>query len=145
MEALKLALSMYGITEVSGPQYNKQILDIVNKGLAAYGLTAKDDGEYPWCAIYMSYLLNETGQWNNKWIIRARDFLKEFPPAPGLIIGKTMSIFWRESPTSGKAHIGLDIAERDGSTYILAGNQMNTINIMAFTNQRKLGRVQFIP
>lgn len=136
MQTLVEAMKYYGQTEVKGPASNEFILKLQNKALSKYGLTSTDDGSYPWCAIFVSFILNETGIWKDKWLIRAMDFMKEFPVVSSPEFGKTLTLLWRETPTSGKGHIGWSINEYGATTNIFGGNQSDTVNISPFNKGR---------
>lgn len=136
MKTIIEAMKYYGQTEVKGPASNEFILNLQNKALTKYGLTSIDDGQYPWCAIFVSFILNETGIWKDKWIIRAMDFAKEFPAVQVPEFGKTLTLLWRESPTSGKGHIGWSVNEFGVTTNIYGGNQADTVNISGFNKGR---------
>jgi len=95
----------------------------------------------PWCAIFAnamfascsppipgtrSALAQSSGSNGN--------FVKLSGPALGAVV-----IFWRESPTSGKGHVGFYQGESAQSIFVLGGNEDNMVQIEPMSKSQLIG------
>ena len=133
LSLVKRALQEYGQTAVLGIESNKNILSYFNK----MGLIEIKDDETPWCSAFLNAMCIDLNlPFSNR--LNARSWLdvgvKTEKPEMGDIV-----IFWRESPTSWKGHVGIYISEVGNMINVLGGNQTNQVNISKFEKSKVLG------
>jgi uncharacterized protein (TIGR02594 family) len=126
----------YGVSEVAGSQSNDKILKIIQWAMP----WVKDDSKAAWCAIFLSYVINETQILGTQlWepIKLARRF-----DQVGIEVDKPMMgdivIFWRGKKNGWKGHVGIFIRQEGDLIYTLGGNQNNQINIRGYSANRVL-------
>ncbi|MDX2196253.1 MAG: TIGR02594 family protein [Cytophagales bacterium] len=124
---LQIATTQLGVKEVPGASHNEQILKYSKEA----GFSWINDDETPWCAIFVSWCAKKAGLAFSKQP-SARSWLHQgmpvTTPEPGDVV-----VFWRESPTSAKGHVGIFLGYSKDSTrvYCLGGNQGNQVSITA--------------
>lgn len=133
LSLVKRALQEYGQSAVLGIESNKNILSYFNK----MGLIEIKDDETPWCSAFLNAMCIDLNlPFSNR--LNARSWLdvgvKTEKPEMGDIV-----IFWRESPTSWKGHVGIYISEVGNMINVLGGNQTNQVNIAKFEKSKVLG------
>ena len=133
MKILQMALSQYGVKEISGKKNNPQIL----KYFKASGLDPERmNDETAWCSAFANWVVKQSG-FMGSGKLTARSWLKigesTQDPEPGDIV-----VLWRESPESWKGHVGFYIRETRRYVYILGGNQKDQVNIKAYPKTRIL-------
>lgn len=130
---LRVGLGEYGVTEIKGKAHNQRVLHYFK---VAGHKWVKDD-ETAWCSAYMNYVcmtagVEATGKLNARsWLNVGVEVDR---PEPGNAV-----IFWRESESSWKGHIGIYIRETETHVYVLGGNQNNQVKISAYPKYRVLG------
>lgn len=134
MSYLDLALSQVGIGEIEGVKDNPEILKYFNV-LGFDGAKLKD--ETAWCSAYVNWVMKEscldhTGKLNARSWLKIGEEITE--PKIGDIV-----VFWRESESSWKGHVGFFISEVGDWIYCLGGNQGNSVNISRYPKRRLLG------
>lgn len=129
---IDLALSQIGISEVTGPMHNAEIV----KYFDALGFGNMSD-ETAWCSAFMNWLCIELGLDHTRKL-NARSWLYVGEEVDVPEIGDLV-IFWRGSKEDWRGHVGLYITERDGIIYTLGGNQSNSVNIAPYPSHRVLG------
>lgn len=125
------ALGYLGVAEVKGPHHNPKVVGLWAKGKAG----AVDDDETPWCAAFVSAVLEEAGIHSARtgW---ARAYLKWgqalSAPAVGCVV-----VFER-GPNAG--HVGFVVGkDKAGHLMVLGGNQGDQVKIAPFDRARVLG------
>jgi uncharacterized protein (TIGR02594 family) len=116
---LKAAFSKLGLSEISGPKHEKQILEMY----AACGHTISDD-ETAWCAAFVGWCLKQGGH-PNTGSLMARSYVKYGTPLPvrGFNIPRGAICIWpRGAPPSG--HVNFCLHD-DGETLTLIGGNQN--------------------
>lgn len=116
------AKHLVGTKEVLGPKSNPTILDWATSLDIHY---AGDD--IPWCGLFVAHCIGSTlpqevlpsnplgaRQWER--------FGDSSTPRTGAIM-----VFWRESPSSGKGHVGFYVGEDETAYQILGGNQTDSV------------------
>lgn len=134
MNHLDIALSQYGIKEVSGSKDNPEII----KYFTELGFNSKMfKDETAWCSAVHNWIhkiagLCYTGKLNARsWLdIGTEVFMPK--------MGDTV-IFWRESREGWKGHVGIFISRIGDDIYTLGGNQSNQYNIKVYPSYRVLG------
>lgn len=130
---LEIAFSQYGIREINGNRDNPEILKYFDS-LGFDGSRLKD--ETAWCAAFANWVLKHANlPYQRK--LNARSFLQlgtktECPEIGDLVV------FWRESKSSWKGHVGFFIKATDDFIYVLGGNQGNQVKISAYRKYRLL-------
>ncbi len=130
-----LAMEYYGLKEIRGEQNNHIILGWFQD----IGYSWVQDDETAWCSCFINWLAFSLGL-ESSGKLDARSWLKVGEdvsiPKRGDIV-----IFWRESITSWKGHVGLYIPSRydEENVYSLGGNQGNMVNITPYPVERVLG------
>lgn len=125
------ARAYLGVAEIKGPHHNPKIIELLDRADGADDgkpLQGIRDDETPWCASFVSGVLEEAGipSARSAW---ARSYLKWgvalAAPTPGAIV-----VFER-GPTSG--HVGF-VAGRDakGNLVVLGGNQGDKVKLSPF-------------
>jgi uncharacterized protein (TIGR02594 family) len=125
------AMSYLGLTETHGPKTTPKIAD----WLAKLKLGWRDD-ETAWCGTFVGGVLNECGMAVVANPAGARNWErygnKLDRPAVGAIV-----TFWRDSPSSGKGHVGFVVGkDQHGNLMVLGGNQGDAVCIKPFATAR---------
>lgn len=126
-------LEQYGMKEVDGLESNPEII-AMGKEL---GFDIADDSTVAWCSLAMNYFAKKCG-YEYSGSLAARSWLKMPVMALKPTLGDVV-IFWRNDPASWEGHVGLFINWNDKYIWVLAGNQSNSLNIIAYPRERLLG------
>jgi uncharacterized protein (TIGR02594 family) len=135
---LKVARRFTGIAEVKGPHHNPTIislLDIADGKTDGKGLQGIADDETPWCASYVSAVLELAGiqSARSAW---ARSYLNWGFPLHGPAVGAIAVL--ERGPKSG--HVGFVVGrDAEDNLLLLGGNQSDMVKISAFDMQRVIG------
>lgn len=133
-ELLQIAMRELGVQEVPGVEHNPRILEYAKKS----GFAIVDD-ETPWCSVFVNFCCEEL-KLPKSGKADARSWLsvgtKTVDPVPGDIV-----IFWRESLTSWKGHVGffLGYSADQSKVFCLGGNQGNQVSVLAYSASKVLG------
>ena len=129
---LTKARSYLGTKEIVGPKHNPAVVALWALGKAG---KVKDD-ETPWCAAFVSAVLEEAGitsartGWARSYLTWGRRL--NFPRV-GCIV-----VFSRGSG----GHVGFVVGrDKKGNLLVLGGNQSNAVTIAPFDTKRVLGYV----
>lgn len=142
MKHLSIALSQYGIKEISGKEDNPEITKYFD-ALGFDGSKLKD--ETSWCAASAYWVLKEAGlEYQNK--LNARSFLDIGEEVDTPQLGDIV-VFWRgrhkDDTITGtslkKGHVGFYINENETSIFVLGGNQSNQFKIITYPKYKVLG------
>ena len=134
------ALQDFGLSEIEGPDSNEFILKLIKKHLPH----VKDDSRAAWCGIIMAYWLNKLGIEIPKKPTVARNFYNQLERYESIKDYKDLKfgdivVFWRESLSSWKGHVGLVIATDENRILVLGGNQNNRVSIKWYSAARFIG------
>jgi len=128
-------LSHYGLSEVSGPKSNPDIIAMGDD----LGYDVEDDSTTAWCSLAMNYYAKKCGyEITNS--LSARSWLSL--PKPIIVLKPQLGdivVLWRVSPTDWRGHVALFINWNENYVYTLGGNQNNSISIVPYSRQRILG------
>ena len=123
----------YGLSEVSGPQSNPDIIAMGNE----LGFDIEDDSTTAWCSLAMNYYAKKCGyEYTNS--LAARSWLK----MPVMILKPQLGdivVLWRVSPSDWRGHVAIFINWNENYVYTLGGNQNNSISIVPYARGRILG------
>lgn len=126
---------LVGLKEDTSAGSNAQILQWAKE----VGVSYSDD-DVPWCGLFVAHCIasqlpHEPLPSNPLGARGYARFGKAVDPQPGAVM-----VFWRESPESGKGHVGFYVAETgDGQFLILGGNQGNAVSIIVKPRDRFIG------
>lgn len=133
MNHLELALSQIGVKELVGQKHNPVILNYAKE--IGHAWVATD--ETPWCSIFLNWVAMKSGlEYSNK--LNAKSWLEVGEKIDQPKLGDVV-IFYRENPKSWKGHVALYISETKTHTYVLGGNQRNSVCIMAYPKFKIIG------
>jgi len=133
MNIIKTALSQYGVKEVVGSKDHPQIINYFN-ALGFNGEKLHD--ETAWCSAYANWVAKTAGfEYPGK--LNARSWLSVGISTNNPEAGDVV-VFWRESQSSWKGHVGFYIKETRHYVYVLGGNQRNMVCIKAYPKKRVL-------
>eukprot|EP00456_Euglypha_rotunda_P047094 TRINITY_DN3754_c0_g1_i1.p1 TRINITY_DN3754_c0_g1~~TRINITY_DN3754_c0_g1_i1.p1 ORF type:complete len:246 (-),score=27.51 TRINITY_DN3754_c0_g1_i1:246-983(-) len=117
------AKSLLGVKEVGGNASNPEILEWASKLEIPY---SGDD--IPWCGLFVGHCIGATmtDEVLPKNPLGARKWERfGIPVDPRL---GAVLVFWRESPSAGKGHVGFYAGEDDASYLVLGGNQSDKVS-----------------
>ena len=127
------ALSLHGVRELPGIQNNALVVQMLRKLLP----WANRD-EINWCSAFVAYVAERTGYKHEKATAAARSWQhvgeQTDAPVPG-----DVAVFWRNSPTDWRGHVGFYVAETEAHVAVLGGNQGNAVRISYYPKSRLLG------
>lgn len=125
-------LELYGLKEIPGEENNPVIMSFFK----AMGKTWVQGDETAWCSAFINYLAIVCG-YEYSGELTAKSWLhigySINRPVPGCLV-----IYWRDTPSSWKGHVGLWIREENKNIYTLGSNQDNMINIIPYPDFRLL-------
>jgi uncharacterized protein (TIGR02594 family) len=127
------AQRLRGLKEVQGRGSNPTLIDWGRDMDLQY---PSDD--IPWCGLFVGHCIAATLPTeplpNNPLGARNwQKFGKKTAPSPGAIL-----VFWRESKSSGKGHVGFYESEDSDTYHVLGGNQNDMVNIARVPKARFL-------
>lgn len=131
-DTIKIALSEYGNTGITGRAFNKEVL----KYFDDIGANWVKDDDTAWCSAFVNWVLKQAHLPFSR-SLNARSFLnwgnKTLKPQIGDIV-----VLWRISKVGVYGHVGFFIKETPNTIFILGGNQNNSVNITEFDKARVL-------
>lgn len=130
---IQIALSQYGIKEISGEQDNPEVTKYFTE-IGFDGKKLKD--ETAWCSAFVNWVAKKSNRSYSKKL-NARSWLKVGSPTATPIIGDVV-VLWRSSRDSWKGHVGLYIREDEDNIWVLGGNQGNQVCIAPYPKYRLL-------
>ncbi len=133
---INIALGEYGITELKGSHnHHPRILEYFKVSKHKW---VKTD-ETAWCSAFANWVAIQAGCLYSG-ALNARSWLKVGQSVRTPKLGDVV-VFWRESKTSWKGHVGFYIGMSDDKQYIycLGGNQNNQVCIKPYPVSQLLG------
>jgi len=128
----KIAKGEIGVTEVIGEGDNPRVLEYFKK----VGHSWVKEDSTAWCAAFVGWCLEMAGIKSSRKL-NARSYLtigkRVTKPQEGDIV-----VFWRDSKTSWKGHVGFYAGETDTAIKVLGGNQSNMVQISEYPKYRLL-------
>jgi len=128
-----VAKSLLGEKEGSGSLDNQKIVELFR----LVGHVEIKDDEVAWCAAFVGACLELAGYKSNG-SLSARSYLKFGEPLAEPLEG-CIVVFWRESRSSGKGHVGFYLRRDDEFIYVLGGNQSDGVREQGYPIDRWLG------
>lgn len=132
MKPYQIALEEYGIKQILGAGTSARVLEYFKK----VGHSWVHDDEVAWCAAFTGYCIEMAGIKSTR-ALNARSYLKWGTSTKTPKLGDVV-VLWRIKKDSVYGHVGFFISKRNGLIYILAGNQNDEVNIMAYPEIRLL-------
>ena len=125
------ARNLLGLREGPGKKDNPTILDWADDLDIHY----KSD-DIPWCGLFVAHCVGSTlpDEPLPTNPLGAKNWAKfgvGSNVAPGAVL-----VFWRESPTSGKGHVGFYYGEDDTAYHVLGGNQGDSVSVTRVAKNR---------
>lgn len=133
--AYQIAKDYVGTKEVPGKKHNPEVVQM----FADVGHDWVKDDETPWCAAFVGAVLAEagmrgTGKLNARSYAKWGEEVAIEDAAPGDIV-----VFWRESPSSWKGHVGFfDSMSGPDTINVVGGNQSDSVRISGYPERRLL-------
>lgn len=128
------ARSYLGLKEYPGAANNPTI----GGWLARLKASWRDD-ETSWCGTFVAECFTEAGIDPVKNWAGARNWLNFGIKLPAPTVGCVV-VFWRESITGWKGHVGFVVGkDKAGNLMVLGGNQGDAVTIKPFGRDRVLG------
>ena len=132
-EILEEMLTNYGLSEIDGPLSHPDIMEFFYD----IGFSWVRDDSTAWCSAALNYFAKKH-MYERSQKLDARSWLKVgeivLEPKLGDVV-----VFWRESASSWKGHVGLYINHNEKYVWVLGGNTNNAIGIAAYPRDRLLG------
>jgi uncharacterized protein (TIGR02594 family) len=126
------ALRYYGERPIHGPMSNPQIVEFIKA--TSYPDTGSD--EVPWCSAFLVYVFKECGI-ETPANAAAMSWMTYSVPTDQPSLGDVVVLAWPAgAPTNH--HVGLFIRETAELVYILAGNQNDEVDIVAWRKRSVL-------
>jgi uncharacterized protein (TIGR02594 family) len=127
------AKRLLGLREGPGSRDNPTIVDWADQLGIDY-----DHDDIPWCGLFVAHCVGATlpDEPLPANPLGARNWAKfgeAAPEAPGAIL-----VFWRESPTSGKGHVGFYHGEDASAYHVLGGNQSDSVSVTRVAKSRRV-------
>lgn len=116
------ARHLMGLREAPGSENNPVIMNWANSLDIHY-----DGDEVPWCGLFVAHCIGltlpqEVLPGNPLGARQWESFGEATKPRLGAVM-----VFWRESPASGKGHVGFYVGEDSSAYQILGGNQSDKV------------------
>ena len=131
-DLLKIALSQYGVKEISGEKNNKQIVDYAKEA----GFEWVNDDETPWCSIFINWCAMKAGL-ERSHKANARSWLNTVeltthPETGDIVVFKRGNSEWQ-------GHVAIFINYDGNYINVLGGNQGNQVKISKYNSVDLLG------
>ena len=132
-EVFEIASKEIGVQDFAGKKHNPRVLEY-------HQTTGKfSDDETSWCGSFVEWCLKQAGiKGMGSLGAGARNWIK-FGVATTSPKKGDIAVFWRESKSSWKGHVGFYSHETETHVYVLGGNQSNSVNISAYPKTQLLG------
>lgn len=125
---LTVALRELGTKEYVGIADNPRVVEYHS----ATTLHATDD-EVPWCSSFVNWVMKQVGI-KGTGSAAARSWLNWGVPIDKPVYGCVVIL-----TRTGGGHVGFFIAEEDGITKLLGGNQGDAVNVRNYPTSRVIG------
>ena len=133
-EMFEIAVGEFGVKEIAGSEHNPEVLKYFN---ATDSPASMITDETSWCSAFICWCADKAGYENTRKL-NARSWLTVGEKVETPMIGDVV-VYWRESVSSWKGHVGMYVREAGGWIYTLGGNQSNQVGITAYPKSRLLG------
>lgn len=132
MKPFEIALSEFGISEISGKVHNPKVVQYFKE----IGHKWVNDDETAWCAAFVNWCLVKAGM-PQTGSLAARSFLTYGVSTKKPVLGDIV-VFWRISKSSAYGHVGFVVRMTENFVYVLGGNQSDAVNIQRFPKTQVL-------
>lgn len=121
-----------GIVEFPGQNHNPRILEYHASVVGGF-----DENEIPWCSSFVNWCMEQSDiKGTDSATARSWERWESKLATPEL---GAVAVFWRESKSSGKGHVGLYVKETSTHVSVLGGNQGNQVTVEPYPKERLLG------
>ena len=134
---LDIAKTQLGVKELSGSRNNPRIVDYHRTTIDSARWKNGMPDSVDWCSSFVNWVVKKAGiNGTNKgnarsWLSWGQRLNK---PVPGCVV-----VFWRDSLSSWKGHVGFYVGEAGSHVKVLGGNQDNAVTISTYPKGRILG------
>lgn len=134
---LDIAKTQLGVKELSGSRNNPRIVDYHRTTIDSARWKNGMPDSVDWCSSFVNWVVKKAGiNGTNKgnarsWLSWGQRLNK---PVPGCVV-----VFWRDSLSSWKGHVGFYVGEAGSHVKVLGGNQGNAVTISTYPKGRILG------
>ena len=134
---LDIAKTQLGVKELSGSRNNPRIVDYHRTTIDSARWKNGMPDSVDWCSPFVNWVVKKAGiNGTNKgnarsWLSWGQRLNK---PVPGCVV-----VFWRDSLSSWKGHVGFYVGEAGSHVKVLGGNQGNAVTISTYPKGRILG------
>jgi uncharacterized protein (TIGR02594 family) len=127
------AKRLFGLREGQGARDNPTIIDWADQLGIDY-----DHDDIAWCGLFVAHCIGATltDEPLPANPLGARNWAR-FGETATEALGAIL-VFWRESPNSGKGHVGFYHGQDDGAYHVLGGNQSDSVSITRVAKNRLL-------
>ena len=134
---LDIAKTQLGVKELSGSRNNPRIVDYHRTTIDSARWKNGMPDSVDWCSSFVNWVVKKAGiNGTNKG--NAQSWLswgqRRNKPVPGCVV-----VFWRDSLSSWKGHVGFYVGEAGSHVKVLGGNQDNAVTISTYPKGRILG------
>ncbi|HUW94447.1 MAG TPA: TIGR02594 family protein [Anaerolineae bacterium] len=137
---LDIAKSYIGVKEVVGKEHNPTILAWLRKFGKNLSRWATGRDETPWCAVFVSKVLDEAGYRGTDHAL-ARSYISWGKPAkftPGAVVVIQRHEAGEDESTGSRTgyHVGFFVKVTKHHIVLLGGNQSNQVRVSYFPRRR---------
>lgn len=132
-DLLQIAISQLGVKKIVGSSHNPIILNYFKE----IGHEWVKDDETSWCSAFINWCALKSG-YEMSGKLDARSWLKVGKKIESPNYGDIV-VFWRESKSSWKGHVGIYMGETSTYILVLGGNQSNEVKMSLYSKSRLLG------
>lgn len=133
MEAIKVALTQYGVNKNTESETNPQIVKYFN----AIGYTLNDlKKSHSWSSAFVNWVTKNAGyEYSGK--LDARSWLAigsstNYPESGDIVV------LWKDVPENTNGYVGIFVKETRRYVYLLGGDQRSSVCIKAYPKNRVL-------
>lgn len=131
---LTIAQDEMGVEEIAGAEHNPRVMEY----FATSGGTWVKSDETPWCGAFVGFCMATAGHPMPKEPLRARAWLAWGKPLEKPVHGCVVILKRGSNPQNG--HVGFFMQKgKNGTIYVLGGNQRNRVSIEKFKAENVLG------
>lgn len=136
-KVFQIAIREYGTEEYYGDEHNPKVLAYFEDAGFPCSEHPWITDETSWCSAFVNAMCKRADL-ERSGSLTARSWLSVGTQVDEPEIGDVV-VFWRESKSSWKGHVGFYVSQSDKHIYVLGGNQKNMVCIAPYPKSRLLG------